>query len=69
MTRDIDRAIDNSEHITEMRIDHIRKQAGKKEALPRGRCLFCGESLSGDERWCDSDCRDDWDHEQKMKLG
>ena len=25
-----------------------------------GRCLNCGEPLPDGQRWCDADCRDDW---------
>jgi hypothetical protein len=25
-----------------------------------GFCLNCGEPLSDGRRWCDADCRDDW---------
>jgi hypothetical protein len=26
----------------------------------RGTCLSCEASLGNDARWCDADCRDDW---------
>ena len=26
-----------------------------------GRCLWCDEPLSGDRRWCDTECRDEWE--------
>ncbi|MDR3088105.1 MAG: hypothetical protein LBU45_09210 [Azoarcus sp.] len=26
-----------------------------------GRCLWCDEPLEDGRRWCDSDCRDDWE--------
>lgn len=67
MTREIDRAVENQEHITDMNIESIRDKASKKEAEPTGRCLFCHEILADDRRWCDSDCRDDWEHERRMK--
>ncbi len=25
-----------------------------------GKCLFCEENVERPKRWCDSDCRDDW---------
>jgi hypothetical protein len=25
-----------------------------------GHCLNCGEPLPAGRRWCDTDCRDDW---------
>ena len=29
--------------------------------LATGYCLWCEEPLEGGRRWCDSDCRDDWE--------
>jgi hypothetical protein len=29
-----------------------------------GQCLNCGEVLCGTERWCDADCRRDWEARQ-----
>lgn len=28
--------------------------------MPTGVCLNCGEPLKPGLRWCDADCRDDW---------
>ena len=30
-----------------------------------GICLNCGAELQGDARWCDADCRDDWERHAK----
>lgn len=38
-----------------------RKPAGPAAT---GHCLSCGEPLCGDLRWCDRDCRDDWQRAQ-----
>lgn len=35
-----------------------REETGPR---PNGRCHNCGEPLRGSLRWCDSDCRDDWE--------
>lgn len=35
-----------------------RKPAGLE---PTGLCLFCGEALDTGLRWCNTDCRDDWE--------
>ena len=29
-----------------------------------GLCLFCGEPLAAGLRWCDADCRDDWQRQR-----
>lgn len=36
----------------------VRKAAGP---APTGHCLNCGEPLRDPLRWCDPDCRDDWE--------
>jgi hypothetical protein len=28
-----------------------------------GECLFCGEPVEQKRRWCDAQCRDDWERE------
>ncbi|MDR3087856.1 MAG: hypothetical protein LBU45_07920 [Azoarcus sp.] len=35
---------------------------------PIGACHYCGEPLQPGRRWCDADCRDDWENEQQMKA-
>lgn len=36
---------------------------GRKPDGPQatGRCLCCGKPLANGVRWCDADCRDDWE--------
>ncbi|MDR2092328.1 MAG: DUF2116 family Zn-ribbon domain-containing protein [Azoarcus sp.] len=43
---------------------HQRKPEGP---MPTGVCLYCGEPLPDGRRWCDANCRDDWQKEQNMK--
>jgi hypothetical protein len=40
-----------------------RALAARKPAAPRasGFCLNCGEPLPEGRRWCDAECRDDWE--------
>jgi hypothetical protein len=33
------------------------------QAVAIGECLFCGEPVEKDRRWCDAACRDDWQRE------
>jgi len=33
-----------------------------------GACLNCGEALAEGQRWCDSDCRDDWSRSGQTKV-
>lgn len=30
-----------------------------------GYCLCCREALPAARRWCDADCRDDWERERR----
>jgi hypothetical protein len=32
-----------------------------------GRCLWCDEPLPPGKRWCDTDCRDDFEHAQRAR--
>jgi hypothetical protein len=50
----------------------IRENAARTAATPPGskNCLFCGEDLPAgrvgvQSRWCDEDCRDDWERERR----
>ena len=50
----------------------IRENAARSAVTPTGskNCLFCGEALPPgrtgvQSRWCDEDCRDDWEREQR----
>ena len=37
-----------------------------KELTFTGECLYCNESIE-EGRWCDTDCRDDWDYLESRK--
>lgn len=43
---------------------HDLSIAAARGSAPRhggnGACLHCGAPLSPPQRWCDADCRDDW---------
>jgi hypothetical protein len=45
--------------------------ATRKPAAPdaTGFCLNCGEPLPGGRRWCDADCRDDWQRTASGRRG
>ena len=37
----------------------------KRLVLPAiGRCYNCDEPLHGDSRWCDTDCKADWEYRE-----
>lgn len=37
----------------------------KTVIMATGKCLCCDEPLAPDLRWCDKECLDDWEKEQK----
>lgn len=43
----------------------IRKPEGPQAT---GYCLSCGAVLCADLRWCDADCRDDWQLDQRRVV-
>jgi hypothetical protein len=46
------------------------KQNASKETPGVGACLNCGAAVEGEKRWCDADCRDQWqaDQDRKQRL-
>lgn len=44
-------------------------RTAKSDAAATGYCLWCGPEvpLPDGKRWCDGDCRDDWQRDQNMK--
>lgn len=42
----------------------------RREAEATGFCLspLCGEAVDPPKRWCDADCRDDWQRHQRRKA-
>lgn len=42
------------------------KERKKPQGPPfTGKCLNCGEDTDEQRRWCDADCRDDWQRGQQ----
>ncbi len=41
--------------------------AARQAVDATGECLYCGEALADGLRFCNADCRDGWQHEQKLK--
>jgi len=59
----IDKANERAEQLNEL----ARSQRKPTGPVPNGICHFCGEPIEHGGRFCDIDCRDDWQHEQDMK--
>lgn len=44
-----------------------QRESAKSHLKPNGYCYFCGEELEQGKLFCDKDCRDMYEKEQKMK--
>lgn len=54
------------EHIEmELKMMKLSAQSYEEKAKPTGECLWCGEPLENDRRWCDAECRDSWEKWKK----
>ncbi|QOJ20341.1 MAG: DUF2116 family Zn-ribbon domain-containing protein [Gammaproteobacteria bacterium] len=56
---DIDRAGELIDMMNEKLVQQARNRP--PEASATGECLFCGEDVKPDVRWCSPECRDDWE--------
>lgn len=45
--------------------ERFRSTYKRIEVEETGYCLFCGEPLPKGKRWCDADCRDQWEKERR----
>lgn len=51
---------DEREH--DARIAACKKPVGP---VAKGSCHYCGERIPEPMRWCDADCRNEWESEQR----
>ncbi len=63
MADEVDIADEVAETILQAQIDRARKDQETVKAT--GHCLSCDEPLEEGRRWCDADCRDDWERERR----
>lgn len=54
-----------SDRLHDARIQKLREQADKQTVKSTGRCLYCDEELQDGRRWCDADCRDIWEKQNR----
>ncbi len=45
----------------------LRLMVRRPELQPTGSCHNCGEAVLSDARFCDSDCRDDFEKREKNR--
>ena len=63
---DADRAADREDIAREAAVAAIRRRI---EAMPSlGYCYYCGEALRAGKRFCDADCRDDYERPDKTRA-
>ena len=60
MTDEIDRAQEREQHTREAALRRRKLVV----AASGGTCLYCGDKLPRTRRWCNADCRDNWEAEQ-----
>lgn len=63
---DADRAEQRIEEVMDDALAAVRR-AQEHRVTAIGVCLYCGEPLPSPMRFCDADCRDGFDHEQRLK--
>jgi hypothetical protein len=62
----MDHATDVEERLRDYEIQKVREQA-KVSTKYTGICLYCGSTVDEPKLFCDEDCRQDYEFEQKMK--
>lgn len=50
----------------------LRNRITQPTITSSSHCLHCGQKLQNvirkPRRWCDADCRDDWDHARRAQV-
>lgn len=62
---DADRASDREDIARAAAVEAVRARIERLPSL--GYCYYCGEALRAGKRFCDSDCRDDYERQEKMR--
>lgn len=52
---------DIAAELLERELEHLLRLRRAAAPAPAGACLSCGAPLAAHLRWCDVDCRDDWE--------
>lgn len=62
----LDYASETAQQFNDSSIKQVRDQVGSR--LPAvGQCYYCQEYVDNHLRFCDVECRDDWEMEQKQR--
>lgn len=62
MADEADRATESAQVILDAHIGNSRRPVGP---VATGFCLHCDTDLPEGVRWCNADCRDDWERDQR----
>lgn len=65
MTDIFDRASEREQLERDLAISSARKQGTAVNST--GHCLWCNAELATGRRWCDAECREDWELEQASR--
>lgn len=67
MADEADMTADRDEREAPMRIAASRKPTSP---APNGHCMSCGDPVPEGHRYCDAECREDFEREERMrKIG
>jgi len=53
--------VDKAEHASNAFFNEALNNKAEEAPEHTGECFNCGEPLAAPMRWCDTDCRDDWE--------
>lgn len=67
MADEIDIAQEHQQRLHDARIKQARDRAGRLEVRATGKCLNCNAELENGLRFCDAECRDDFDKMNRMR--
>lgn len=62
---DADRASDREDIARAAAVEAVRARIERLPSL--GYCYYCGEALRAGKRFCDSDCRDDYERQEELQ--
>lgn len=58
----VDNANETQAYFDELQISKVRQAAKRPDAVATGYCLSCEREITkSGQRWCNADCRDDWE--------
>ena len=59
--------VDRAQAQMEMMEQLIPRRVQDNAPCATGVCLWCGAPVAEGRRWCDADCRDDWEYDHARR--